>query len=170
MRTMKGMTKTQTIFLRAFRDNPLGPPPSEWPSGAVLKRWLRKEKFRHALQGVRDALRFQADLHLAAASTSAAQVLQQCARMNAAPDGKPETLDADQLKTLNARMASMVQLLRMAHLRARFNVAEEQNPLRAFFKSLPYPPHDDAGEELDDDDEDLDDENEDLEDEDDEDA
>src|SRR6266511_4049039 len=41
MPDIKGTTRAQTIFLRAFRDNPLGPPPDAWPTPAVLDRGER---------------------------------------------------------------------------------------------------------------------------------
>jgi hypothetical protein len=32
----------QTIFLRAFQENPAGPPPDLWPSPAVFRKWLNR--------------------------------------------------------------------------------------------------------------------------------
>ena len=36
MTYIKGTTRAQTIFLRAFRKNPAGPPPDQWPDQDVI--------------------------------------------------------------------------------------------------------------------------------------
>lgn len=101
MPRIKGTTNAQTIFLRAFRNNPAGPPPQDWPAPAVLRRWLRRPTFRRALQSLQDSLRFQADFHLSNLATQAAQKL-------SVQDAHLTTLDLN-------------RLLRMSHLRQRFN-------------------------------------------------
>ena len=69
------ITRTQSAFLRAFHLNPTGPTPDDWPSPAILRRWLRKPNFRRALLSLLQTLRFQADFTLAAAASTASQSL-----------------------------------------------------------------------------------------------
>jgi len=100
MPRIAGTTHAQTIFLRAFRSNPAGPPPDLWPAPSILRKWLRKPAFKRALHSVQESLRFQADFHLAsAASLSIRKVL------------------ADQTP-INPQDSS--RLLRLCHVRQRF--------------------------------------------------
>jgi hypothetical protein len=101
MTTIPGTTKTQTIFLRAFRNSPSGPDPADWPSPAILRRWLRRPGFRAALNSLREAFRFQADFQLAASANQALK-----------------NLPAQQAP-LN--IADINRLLRISHLRQRFS-------------------------------------------------
>jgi hypothetical protein len=101
MPNVKGTTNKQTLFLRAFRTHPAGPAPADWPSPAILRKWLRKPAFVKALHSLQEALRFQTDFHLANAATNAA-------RKFAAQDSELTTQDLN-------------RLLRHAHLRQRFN-------------------------------------------------
>ena len=103
-----GTTRSQTLFLRAFRTNPAGPPPSDWPSPAILRKWLRKPAFLAALRTLQEALRFQTDFHLANAATQAARKL-------ASDDAELTTQDLN-------------RLLRHAHLRQRFAVTAPETP------------------------------------------
>ena len=96
----KDITHRQTIFLRAFRTNPAGPPPDAWPSPAILRKWLRRPTFKQALDSVLESLRFQADFQLALTATHAARYLGAKAELS--------TLDFQ-------------RLLRLGHLRQRFN-------------------------------------------------
>src|SRR3954470_18479175 len=73
MPRIPGTTNAQTTFLRAFRTNPAGPPPEEWPAPAVLRRWLRRPAFQDALVTLREVLRFRTEFHLTAAAAQAAQ-------------------------------------------------------------------------------------------------
>src|SRR5688572_11347353 len=122
MPNVKGTTRHQTIFLRAFRDHPAGPPPELWPSPAVFQRWLTRPHFRKTLQSTLAALRFQTDLHLAIA---ACQTARQIAFNSAAPNAPAPTPPDPN------------QLLRLHHLRQRFPAAgtprkedpEEPQPL-----------------------------------------
>ena len=107
MPNVKGTTRHQTIFLRAFRENPNGPPPELWPSPAVFQRWLTRPHFRKTLQSTLAALHFQTDLHLAMAAC-------QTARQIAA---RPLTQDS----ALGTQDSSL--LLRLHHLRQRFPAA-----------------------------------------------
>src|SRR5688572_1235985 len=107
MPNVKGTTRHQTIFLRAFRDHPAGPPPELWPSPAVFQRWLTRPHFRKSLQSTLAALRFQTDLHLAIA---ACQTARQIA-------SRPLTQDSG-LSTQDSNL-----LLRLHHLRQRFPAA-----------------------------------------------
>src|SRR5687768_5319668 len=75
MTHIKGTSRAQTIFLRAFRQNPYGPPPDQWPTPNILHRWLRRRAFRTALQSLQETLHFQADFHLSIAAARTAQKL-----------------------------------------------------------------------------------------------
>jgi len=100
MPDIKGTTRRQTLFLRAFPTHPAGPAPADWPSPAILRKWLRKPAFVKALHSLQEALRFQTDFHLSNAATNAA-------RKFAAQDSELTTQDLN-------------RLLRHAHLRQRF--------------------------------------------------
>jgi hypothetical protein len=106
-------TAAQTLFLRAFRESSAGPPPQDWPAPGTFRRWLKKESFRKALASIRDALRFQADLHVATAAAQAAKNLQA-----ALPTASP--LDLDAAAQLTTQLKAITDLLRLAHLRQRF--------------------------------------------------
>jgi len=101
MPDIPGTSRAQTNFLRAFVKNPAGPSPESWPSPAILRRWLRKPRFRSALNSVQLSIRFQTDFHIASAATSAARNL----------DHPDNPASAKQLENI----------LRIAHLRQRFN-------------------------------------------------
>jgi hypothetical protein len=119
-----GLTESQTSFLRRFRDNPLGPPLDQWPSAAVLLRWLRGKKFRYAMQEVRDALRFQADLHLASAAARAAGALQDGVGAGATQD------QGEQSQERARHVHALVGLLRLSHMRTRYTVDPPPPPPR----------------------------------------
>src|SRR3954468_6224407 len=107
MPRIPGTTNAQTTFLRAFRTNPAGPPPEDWPAPAVLRRWLRRPAFQDALVTLREVLRFRTEFHLtAAAAAQAAQRLQS----PASQDAGPTTQDYRRL----------LDLLRLTHVRQRF--------------------------------------------------
>jgi len=100
MSNITGTTRAQTLFLRAFRTSPTGPKPADWPSPAVLRKWLRKPAFRRALATIQETLRFQSDFQLASAATTAARKL----------------LTDDAALTTH----DLGRLLRLAHLRQRY--------------------------------------------------
>jgi hypothetical protein len=61
-------TNRQSAFLRALSKNPTGLPKDQWPSPAILRRWLRKPGFRAAFETLRATLAAQTALlrsHLA---------------------------------------------------------------------------------------------------------
>jgi hypothetical protein len=105
MPRINGTTNAQSKFLRAFRTHPFGPPPEDWPSPAILRRWLRRPGFHRAFLDLRTAIRMQADFHLAATSATAAHRLAQ--RATASQDSGLSTQD-------------YLHALRLAHLRQRF--------------------------------------------------
>src|SRR5712672_1544504 len=105
-------TAAQTLFLRAFRQNPAGPPAESWPAPGTFRRWLKKQSFRNDLAAIRDALRFQADLPVATAAAQAAKSLQ--TRLGAGP------LNADSAAAPTTQLKAITALLRLAHLRQRF--------------------------------------------------
>jgi hypothetical protein len=108
MANIKGTTRHQTLFLRAFRKHPNGPPPEMWPSPSILRKWLRKPGFVRALSSVQEALRFQTDFHLTNAAKAAAKKL-------SAEDAALTTQDLN-------------RLLRHAHLRQRFPTPTTDDP------------------------------------------
>jgi hypothetical protein len=110
MPRIPGTTNAQTAFLRAFRTNPAGPPPEEWPAPAVLRRWLRRPAFQDALVTLREVLRFRTEFHLTAAAAQAAQHLQSSPTQDS-------TLRTQDYKRL-------LDLLRLTHVRQRFPVKD----------------------------------------------
>jgi hypothetical protein len=149
MPNIPGTTRAQTSFLRAFRQNPAGPAPADWPSPAILRRWLRRPAFRRALQSVQDVLAFQADFHLTVAATHAARKL-------IATDDAASPLTHQDVRQLT-------QLLRLAHLRQRFPAdGNLQSP--ASFRQQTFEKNwrEEELEDYDDEDPDDDDEDDDL--------
>ena len=124
MSTETENTRAQRLFLRAFRDHPTGPAPADWPNPGTFKRWLKSPRFRRSLAAVRDALRFQADLHIASAATSAAKSLQS-AVTNGEPASAGGVLDPETAEHLTRQLKSLTDLLRLAHLRTRFAPPEQ---------------------------------------------
>src|SRR5690242_19187323 len=124
------VSRAQKLFLRAFRQNPTGPAPADWPTPGVLRRWLKSRRFKKALVATRDAIRLQTDFHLASAASSAARALQTTITPATAAD-----LDASTLTDLAKTLKSLTDLLRLAHLRERFTtpvraaVPQKRNPL-----------------------------------------
>ncbi len=54
-----GTSRAQRVFLRAFREKVDGPEASDWPSPAVLRRWMRRPGFRGAMRSLMQSLRMQ---------------------------------------------------------------------------------------------------------------
>jgi hypothetical protein len=107
MEKVESVTRAQTKFLRAFAKNPYGPPADAWPSPIILRRWLKRPGFCGAMNSILRALRYQADFELTAAAASGAHVLH----------GTIQSGDVDAIKK---KIESLVQLLRMSHIRQRF--------------------------------------------------
>ena len=120
---MPRISDRQQSFLRAFVNNPSGPAAEDWPSPAILRRWLRRPRFRAALNSVQLCIRFQTDFHIASAATSAARNLD-----NADAPPTPRQLE---------------NILRLSHLRQRFNatvpepVIHKQESHNDWLKKLP---------------------------------
>jgi hypothetical protein len=112
MADIPGTTRAQTNFLRACTKDPWGLTPSDWPNAITFRRWMRRATFRKAIKGVRNALRFQADLHLAAASAAAAQALNQ---------SLVSGVDIQKLATQREQIQYLTTLLRLSHVRERFS-------------------------------------------------
>ncbi|MGA2500618.1 MAG: hypothetical protein ABSH20_23000 [Tepidisphaeraceae bacterium] len=115
-------TNLQTTFLRAFR-KPGGPPPSLWPSPAILRKWLRHPGFIRALNSILETLRFQSDFHLATAATYASGQLPTPSAEssdNASPPADSPDKPPSSLKTLES-------ILRLAHVRQRFAAVESRH-------------------------------------------
>ena len=51
----------QSAFLRAFLDNPSGPPRNQWPTPARLRLWLKRPGFRRAYNALVRATQKQAE-------------------------------------------------------------------------------------------------------------
>jgi hypothetical protein len=117
MPRFNGTTDRQSNFLRACAKDPTGLTPKDWPSATVFRKWMRRQGFRLAIRGIRDSLRYQADLHIASASAAAAKLLS--AAVN---DG---TVISDEqvqrLRGAREQIQSLTTLLRLAHLRHRFS-------------------------------------------------
>jgi hypothetical protein len=119
MPRIPGTTNAQTLFLRAFRHHPAGPPPEDWPSPVVLRRWLARPAFLNALATLREVLHLRTEFHLAAAANQAAQELQ-----------SPPTPDAGLTPQDYKRRLDLLRLTQV-HRRSGFDDAE----------SDPAPPH-----------------------------
>jgi hypothetical protein len=72
MPRIPGTTNEQSAFLRAFHRGRTGPPPRQWPTPPVLRRWLAKPAFRAALLEIHHAMQWQRQFHLTAAAVDAA--------------------------------------------------------------------------------------------------
>ena len=115
MPDIKGTTRAQTKFLRAFRTDPHGPSEDKWPSPAIMRRWLRRPGFCDAMASIRDAMRYQADFQLLSAAASAAHAMH-----TSLATGEPEA----------KRMKVMNDLMKLSHVRQRFAPEEPPRPKR----------------------------------------
>jgi hypothetical protein len=102
MPRIDGCNNHQSAFLRSFITNPAGPAPKDWPSPAVLRRWLRRPRFRAAFESIQSTLRLQEGFLLTSVSNSALRALD---ITTSSPDHVRHTLS----------------LLRLSHLRHRFD-------------------------------------------------
>src|SRR5437868_3691891 len=75
MPRLDGCNDRQSNFLRAFIKNPSGPPAKDWPSPAILRRWLRRPRFRAAFDSIQSTLRLQEGFLLTSAASSALRAL-----------------------------------------------------------------------------------------------
>jgi hypothetical protein len=129
MSTIQGTTRAQTIFLRSLKTSATGTLEAKWPSPVVLRRWLRKAGFLHAMRSVRAALWYQADFQLLAAATGAASALQ-------------ATIASGDIEEQTRQLAALGNLIRLAHLRQRFAASSVPEPtnnglaLVKFFRSI----------------------------------
>ncbi|HEV8293279.1 MAG TPA: hypothetical protein VGP94_15190, partial [Tepidisphaeraceae bacterium] len=120
MPRIAGCNDRQSSFLRAFHDHPAGPPPQHWPSPAILRRWLRKPRFRAALKSIHSTLRLQESFLLTAASNTALRTL-------------------DPISSSPNLVRNTLTLLRLSHLRHRFETTSTP-PAAAPAKTLPPKP------------------------------
>jgi hypothetical protein len=107
MPDIKGTTRAQTKFLRSFRKCRFSPNVEEWPSPAVLRRWMRRPRFVMAMRGVRDALRYQADFQLLSAAAAAAHILH-------------TSVCSSDHEQARIEMKAFADLMKLAHTRERF--------------------------------------------------
>ncbi|HZZ44775.1 MAG TPA: hypothetical protein VFE58_17695 [Tepidisphaeraceae bacterium] len=75
MPDIRNTTRAQTRFLRMLRRSDGSYPVEHWPSPLLLRRWLKRDAFREALDDILEALHLQSDLHLARATVRAANDL-----------------------------------------------------------------------------------------------
>lgn len=111
-----GLSDGQSNFLRALRSSPNGLAPDSLPSPVVLRRWMRRPRFRAALESVRGAMDFATDLHLAAAAARASNELH---RVLTPQTDDPNADMPAQLASQQQQMQSLVRLMRMARRAAR---------------------------------------------------
>jgi hypothetical protein len=114
MPDIKDTTRAQTKFLRAFLKEPFGPGVEDWPTAAVLRRWLRKPGFVVAMKRVREAIRYQADFQLLSAAGAASHHLH-------------TTLTGGDLEGRRQEVQAMSALLKLSHLRERFAPPEPKS-------------------------------------------
>lgn len=119
MPRVPGMNHHQTQFLRALVRNPAGPPADQWPRPTILRRWLRRPKFRVALRSLLDTLRFQSDLRLTYAADTAAQHLQG-SLMPSASDAQASAPASTSGSSSTSAHQLARDLLKLSHTRQRF--------------------------------------------------
>lgn len=107
MPDLKGTTRAQTLFLRAFAKHPHGPPADQWPSPVILRRWLKRPGFCGAMNSILRSLRYMADFHITAAAASGSHLLH-------------GTIQGGDVDAVRKKIESLIQLMRMAHIRHRF--------------------------------------------------
>ena len=125
MPRIEGTTNQQTKFLRAYRTHPHGPPAELWPSPAIFRKWMRSYAFQRALNKIKDALRYQADIHLATAANRAALSV----------TDPVVTEDADP-RTAQMRFSNALNLIRLSHIRQRFHPDEPLKTIPQIFDFL----------------------------------
>ncbi len=113
MKVRTAFTRHQREFLKKMREHPHGLPANEWPKATSLRRWMRHDGFRRALESIRQTLQIQTDLHLLSAAAHASTGL---ATILAPGDGDAAKESPADSK---ATIASLVQLLRLAHWRLK---------------------------------------------------
>jgi len=59
------LNRHQKAFLRKMRNDPDGLPQEQWPQAVVLRRWLRKPRFKRALKSLRETFAAEIDVMLA---------------------------------------------------------------------------------------------------------
>ena len=104
MPRIPGTTNRQSAFLRALRTHLDGPPQELWPSPTILRKWLRRDGFRRALDSIRDTLTYQTDFALASAASKAARKYLAASATTDQPPTHQDTL-------------ALSRLLRLAHQR-----------------------------------------------------
>jgi hypothetical protein len=126
-------SRAQTIFLRAFHISPTGPAPDQWPSPAILRRWLRKPGFRRALDSVQAALRLQSDFQLTTAATRATAQLASLPLESPGNLTPPESAQSKACPERSERIEKqqskipLESILRLAHVRRRFTAVEARH-------------------------------------------
>ena len=115
MPRIEGTTDAQSKFLRAFRLSPTGPAKDDWPSPAIMRRWLQSRSFVKALDAVRKVMRYTADFQLVSAAASASQSLHM-------------VVNSPFLESQTKLLKALGDLLRLAHLRQRFACIDFKPP------------------------------------------
>ena len=102
MPRITGTSHRQTLFLRSLAKHPEGPPPSEAPSPLLLRRWLKKPRFRVALNSLQKSIAAQRRLELSFTSLAAARTLHEALIAPPAPnEPKPNEEKKNQTQSPN---------------------------------------------------------------------
>ena len=112
------LNRHQKAFLRKMRNDPDGLPQEQWPQAVVLRRWLRKPRFKRALKSLRETFAAEIDVMLAGAAARAAK------RLQAMLAGESGGQDQEQ------RMQALMRVIRVAHLRAKESPRRRRNAVR----------------------------------------
>ena len=70
------LNRHQKQFLRELRDTVGGLPAERWPRIVTLRRWMRRPRFRMAINAIREAMYVEMELMMTSSAASAAKVLQ----------------------------------------------------------------------------------------------
>ncbi len=106
MSDFKGTTRSQTNFLRKLKRGQFGMVHDGWPSALLLRRWMRRQRFRELLHSMIESLAMQADLHLMSAGAQAARTLE-------------KTLAGGIDESTRSQFSALVSMMRMTHARLR---------------------------------------------------
>lgn len=103
MPSIPGTNNAQSKFLRSIKLDPHGLPAADWPSAAVMRRWLRKPGFQRALESICQTLQVMAKLRMHATAERASQWLHQSVVDGIDNDTRPTWHGFMQLFRLNSK-------------------------------------------------------------------
>lgn len=96
----------QRGFLKKLRLHPAGLPDEHWPAATVLRRWMRHEGFRAALDSTRCAMQVRSDFELVNAGVRASATLS-------------PLLDSADESDVKSKIHTRMQVLRLTHWRLK---------------------------------------------------